>query len=417
MEDRAGQVDLNAASVEALTQLSGIGPVLAQRIVDARPFADVDDLVRVQGIGPRTLERLRPALALSEGESAFPVSAPSSQAAGVAETGREGEPAAPDTSDRSSSTAPLEEIGPATFPVVAKAPETTLLPASEPKEPEEGLPVKERERAMGVPDTEAPEAEVIEAEVAETEVAEAEVTETEVAEAEVSEVEIAKEDILEAEVVEGDLAEAEPAEAEAFKVQGAEEGAASWETEPIPGFGEEEPLEEVAPQPQRPAVTRARVRWTALLSIVLATLLATLLSLAILSYVNGGQLQYVTPDHFASLSARAEGLEAQAGVLAQDVEGLRKRLDNLEALSGRLSTVEQAIERAQADLEKTAGEVEKLAAQANDLEAQAIDLAQQAEEVEARVGTLEAQGSRAQAFLEGLAELMNTLFPPEESTP
>ena len=33
---------------------------------------------------------------------------------------------------------------------------------------------------------------------------------------------------------------------------------------------------------------------------------------------------------------RAEGLKAQANLLAQDMEGLRERLDNLEALGGRL---------------------------------------------------------------------------------
>ena len=43
--------------------LPGIGPKMAQRIVDERrkaPFKTVDDLRRVSGIGPKTLERLRP---------------------------------------------------------------------------------------------------------------------------------------------------------------------------------------------------------------------------------------------------------------------------------------------------------------------------------------------------------------------
>jgi len=55
-EDR---VSINAASERELQTLPGIGPALAGRIVDARPFASVDDLERVRGIGPATLARLR----------------------------------------------------------------------------------------------------------------------------------------------------------------------------------------------------------------------------------------------------------------------------------------------------------------------------------------------------------------------
>ncbi|GAA3807393.1 hypothetical protein CSO01_19430 [Cellulomonas soli] len=57
-----GRVDLNTADVAALDALPGIGPVLAQRIVDHRatqPFASVDDLDDVSGIGPALLADLR----------------------------------------------------------------------------------------------------------------------------------------------------------------------------------------------------------------------------------------------------------------------------------------------------------------------------------------------------------------------
>ena len=50
-----GRVDLNAADVTALDSLPGIGPVLAQKIVDWRTehgrFASVDQLREVSGIG------------------------------------------------------------------------------------------------------------------------------------------------------------------------------------------------------------------------------------------------------------------------------------------------------------------------------------------------------------------------------
>jgi competence protein ComEA len=57
-----GLVDLNTAGVAELDALPGIGPVLAQRIVDHRsrqgPFRSVEELDDVPGIGPATAAEL-----------------------------------------------------------------------------------------------------------------------------------------------------------------------------------------------------------------------------------------------------------------------------------------------------------------------------------------------------------------------
>lgn len=53
------RVSLNHASLAALEGLPRIGPALARRIADGRPYATVEELLRVPGVGPVTLDALR----------------------------------------------------------------------------------------------------------------------------------------------------------------------------------------------------------------------------------------------------------------------------------------------------------------------------------------------------------------------
>ena len=55
----SNQIDINSATVAELDKLTGIGEVYAQRIVDARPFDSVENLVKVSGIGEKTLEKIK----------------------------------------------------------------------------------------------------------------------------------------------------------------------------------------------------------------------------------------------------------------------------------------------------------------------------------------------------------------------
>ncbi len=63
-EAGAARVSINSAPAELLETLPGVGPAIAVRIVEHRPYSRVDDLVRVPGIGVRTLERLKPFVGL-----------------------------------------------------------------------------------------------------------------------------------------------------------------------------------------------------------------------------------------------------------------------------------------------------------------------------------------------------------------
>jgi len=64
----AASVNVNTANPQALQELDGIGPVLAQAIVEYREanggFASKAELTEVSGIGDATLESIRDAIIL-----------------------------------------------------------------------------------------------------------------------------------------------------------------------------------------------------------------------------------------------------------------------------------------------------------------------------------------------------------------
>lgn len=59
-------VDPNTAARDDLLKLPGAGEIMANRIIEGRPFTTIDDLLDVPGIGRATLERLRPHLKIND---------------------------------------------------------------------------------------------------------------------------------------------------------------------------------------------------------------------------------------------------------------------------------------------------------------------------------------------------------------
>ncbi len=55
----AERVEINTATLQQLEEIIGVGPVIAQHIIGARPYTSVDDLLRVKGIGEKTLQKIK----------------------------------------------------------------------------------------------------------------------------------------------------------------------------------------------------------------------------------------------------------------------------------------------------------------------------------------------------------------------
>ena len=63
---KADKVNINTADAKTLTELTGIGPVTAKKIIAYRKkhgkFTSAKDLMNVKGIGEKTLQKMKPQL-------------------------------------------------------------------------------------------------------------------------------------------------------------------------------------------------------------------------------------------------------------------------------------------------------------------------------------------------------------------
>ncbi|HSS17040.1 MAG TPA: helix-hairpin-helix domain-containing protein [Candidatus Dormibacteraeota bacterium] len=55
-----GRIDINTATEKELKMIPGVGPVMASRIIAARPFRSANDLKKVSGIGDKKYAKIRP---------------------------------------------------------------------------------------------------------------------------------------------------------------------------------------------------------------------------------------------------------------------------------------------------------------------------------------------------------------------
>ena len=277
MDEQKQLIDINQATLDELITVPGIGPALAKRILLARPFVKLDDLLKVRGINPQQLIKWIPALTVqNHQEMSEPAVIPILDPAVEADAQQEDNP-------------------------------STHLTSTMVEPPEDGLPEKDGEEPAA-PVEPAPHQQV-------------------------------------------DVEEASPA-------------------------GVQEKLRKLADEiPQnlhrtwdqsRPLTQVEAMVWGGAGALVVL-ILGIILSLGMLAGVNGG-LSYVSSSRYAELQSQMTVLIMQTKQLQQDTGSLQERMNSLEGLSGRVSTVEKANAVLKAQIGANAKDIQSLVAQTKQIE-------------------------------------------------
>ena len=307
-------IDINTANEETLTQLTGVGPQLAKRIAEARPFLSIDDLTRVRGIGDRDIERLRPQITVS--------------AVDAADEPMDAKDAVDEETD---DIAPTD----ATADIVTE--EQT-----------------DSEEAEAIPEP-FPSDEAREDDEAET----------------------------------NKLAES--------ATEDAPEETSEPESEPSP-----------APEKQPRYISSSKAWGMVFLGSVMATVLAIIITLGIIASFNHGRLTHASPAQVTALQNTLIGLSDQSARIETDLDGLRTRIDNLEALSGQINDIEDEVVTINTEISTLQTDLANTQAQYDEISAEIQTLNEQLE-------ILQAQNNQFDDFLQGLRNLLNGLYSePQE---
>jgi len=272
--------DINHASLERLIDVPGIGPALAKRIIEQRPYQEVDQLTRIPGIGKNSLEELRPYLTVDEP----PVLEP-------------------------------EVVN------ITITPENQLSPTedfSEEVVESEILRVQESDlTSMEEELNQNPATPIFE----------------ETIESEADYPTFEEVDVLE---------ETEPVIEEV-----------DFETVPEqdenPQEGQPKPAQE---EKSSEWVTRSQLLWSVVAAVVGSVLLTVALTLGIMAFING-DLRYATWNDAVHLSNQITVLTERNNDLQTELDNMRKRVDALETIAGRVAVLEETTQTLQEDLGQT----------------------------------------------------------------
>ncbi len=347
MEDPTNLIDLNTAGRNEIRNLPGVGRALTDRILAARPFTSIEDLARVSGVGPVLLDSLRPYITVSpcppEGGEMTPDPTAEAQAADPLAAGQPGE-------DALGSRMPEHRIQ-------AEAAQVEVMPAAQEPAPAqteqiagvEGRPPSVEESLVfpGATDEEMHE--------------------------------------------EDKLPAVEAAPAEAVPLAAAEE----------PEIRQPESDSRVSPKPaisQPGYFSRSQVLGIAIAGVIASFLLSIFFIFTFLSAINGG-LHFARALDVERLQGQVQSLNDQLSPLQSQLSDMNTRLAAVEAMSGRVSTVEEQAAALRTDVDAA--------------NAQVTGLQENISTLSLQVDALLTRTNRFQGFLDGLRSLLDGLSTPE----
>lgn len=364
MIDNSPTLDINNADRDELITLPGVGPAIADRILEARPFLSIEHLGEVGGIGSVLLARLEPFVTFSQ--------------------------------QQMESKEQIEE----SIKVEKTSIDDQILGE------EEKITSVEAEITLSAEvETESPQTSPI-SDVESVSLEKEPPTEDDILSSAVELRPEEEQEITDVEPPSEDLQESQEVVVETLEVERASEDGTAAEEEEVPSRIGISPSQESPPRrtvvatrtkPQPRGVSRGEVLMISLGSSFLAFILAIMLSLAVLLGINGG-LRFIRPSEITHVLQQVEGVDTQISTLGQEIDSLRTRVDDMEAVSGRIEAVEEEMAQLRLDMDS-------LATQLVELDEQVDDLGDEVTKIKARTIVF-------REFLDSLRDLMADLDNP-----
>jgi len=372
-------IDVNTASADELVSIGGIGPALAQRLVQHRqekgPFSALEELLRVPGIGPALLDRIRSHITLAPPAGAPlseppPPSEPMPEIAASRLTPIESPEA--DQADKTSEQPEEEEVAMAEDQVTREPTPEDEIPAQETEAADlADVDLTPDLEAAEPPDSESPGEEMEELYQEEIETL-SEETASELDDLELPEPSPEPEKAAPESETSAEAGPAEPlldvpqretevALEQAEEIEATEEEAALEQAEEIEATEEEVDEDEELEAETVAAVSDAdadggRSFWSGFLLVAAGALVGALVMLLVL-LAYSGTLSYASRSQVDALSRNMDTIYQNSEVawerldrLSAENADLVAKVDRLMLLSGRVSELEQGMGELRADM-------------------------------------------------------------------